>query len=98
MKDFQISGNGGLAVDDSNIGFLVNMTQLEMLCIRGAPGLSDISVVTNFPNLVKLQLEGCNISDVSPIAGLTNLKELLYGHLLPFFKPVYAFTLLEEKT
>ena len=99
MKDFQIFGNGGLAIDDSNIGFLTNMTQMEILVIKGAPGLSDISVVANFPNLYKLELGGCNISDVSPIAELTNLKILyLMGNPVNDFGPLLSiFDQLEEK-
>jgi internalin A len=99
MKDFQISSNGGLAVDDSNIGFLKDMTQMEMLVIKGAPGLSDISVLAAFSNLYRLELVGCNINDVSPLAGLTNLKTLfLMGNPVMDFTPLSAiFDQLEEK-
>jgi len=99
MKDLKFSSNGGLGLNDASIGFMADMTQMEMLRIKGAPELSDISLVAHFPNLYLLELDNCNIRDVSPIAGLMNLKILyLQGNPITDFSPLKGiYANLEEK-
>ena len=87
MLDLTILSNEN--INDSNIGFIDGMTNIEMLWIQGATQLSDISAVSNFPKLWRIILTNCNISDISPIAGLTNLKELyLEGNPIKDYSPL----------
>ncbi|RPJ73382.1 MAG: hypothetical protein EHM20_12320 [Alphaproteobacteria bacterium] len=87
MLDLTILNNAN--INDSNIGFIDGMANIEMLWIQGASQLSDISVVSNFPKLWRIILTNCNISDISPIAGLTNLKELnLEGNPIKDYSPL----------
>ncbi len=97
MLDLTILGNEN--INDSNIGFIDGMTKMEMLWIQGAPELSDISAVANFPGVSRLIFVDCNISDVSPIAGLTNLKVLdLKGNPIEDYSPLAdIYPNLEEK-
>jgi Leucine-rich repeat (LRR) protein len=87
MLDLTILGNKN--INDSNIGFIEGMTNIKMLWIQGASQLSDISAVSNFSQLWRLILINCNISDISPAAGLTNLKELnLEGNPIKDYSPL----------
>jgi hypothetical protein len=97
MLDLTILGNEN--INDSNIGFIDGMTKMEMLWIQGAPELSDISAVANFQGVSRLIFVDCNISDVSPIAGLTNLKVLdLEGNPIEDYSPLAdIYPNLEEK-
>ncbi|MHB0856475.1 MAG: leucine-rich repeat domain-containing protein [Anaerolineae bacterium] len=88
MLDLVITGNQH--IDDASIGFTANMTQLQILWIEDAPGLTDISLVSGMPDLQKLVLMNCGVQNVGPIAGLTKLKELyLKGN------PISDLSLLE---
>lgn len=97
MLDLTILGNEN--INDSNIDFIADMTKMEMLWIQGAPELSDISAVANFPNVYRLIFIDCNISDVSPLTGLANLKVLdLEGNPIEDYSPLAdIYPNLEEK-
>lgn len=97
MLDLAILGNEN--INDSNIGFIDGMTNMELIWIQGAPQLTDISAVTNFSKLVKLDFTNCNISDLSPAAGLKNLKEVfLKGNPIKDYSPLKdVYPNLEQK-
>lgn len=61
---------------------LANLVNLTVLDIRTNPDLTDVSVVENFPNLVQLILENCNISQdsIDAISKCTNLTKLSLGN------------------
>ncbi len=87
MKDFMYVG--ALNIDDGNVGFLKDMAMMELLWISDASRLTDISAVSGFPNLFRLNLQGCGVRDISPVAGLKNLKELtLEGNPISDFSPL----------
>ncbi len=55
---------------------LAGMTKMELLWIQGGKELTDISVVTNFKNLQRLNIEFSGVTDLSPVAGLKSLVEV----------------------
>ncbi|WP_036223665.1 leucine-rich repeat domain-containing protein [Mesoaciditoga lauensis] len=75
IKKLYISYN---PIPKSNWAFLKNWTWLEELGIGGL-GLinSDIAFLPSFTNLIYLDLNNNSISDISPVASLTNLRYLL---------------------
>jgi Leucine-rich repeat (LRR) protein len=87
MLDLTILSNKN--INDSNIGFIDGMTNIKMLWIQDASQLADISAVSNFSKLWRLILINCNVSDISPAAGLTNLKEvMLEGNPIKDYSPL----------
>lgn len=87
----------GKNINDSNIGFINDMTSLEMLWISDAPELTDISVVSNFKNLWRLNINNTGVSDISPVAGLSNLACIdLSGTKVSDISPLKELTNLTE--
>ena len=74
LQTLDLSGNP-IITGLSKIG---QKTQLETLSLDsdGANRLSDISALSNFPNLTTLSLVDQKIADVGPLSGLTKLKTL----------------------
>jgi internalin A len=97
MLDLTILSNEN--INDSNIGFIDGMTNIEMLWIQGAPHLSDIRTVSNFSMLWRLILNNCNVSDISPAAGLKNLRWVnLEGNPIKDYSPLKdIYPNLEQK-
>lgn len=97
MLDLAILGNDN--INDTSIGFISGMTKLEILWIQDEPNFTDISMVANFPNLVKLDLTNCGVRDISPAAGLANLKEVyLKGNPIEDYSPLAdVYPHLEKK-
>ena len=71
---------------DYNIDVLKSLTNLKRLELvaglanPGNPGISNIEVIRNFPNLVRLDLPFNNISDLSPVQDLPYLTRLTVSH------------------
>lgn len=97
MRDLYLYGCEN--INDTSIGFITDMTLLEILRIEGSPELKDIHFVSDLPHLYKLVLTDCNVSDVSPIAGLKNIKSLtLKDNPITDFSPLKdIYPNLEEK-
>ncbi len=73
MMDLIISSD---SFTNADMQRLVGMTKMEMLWIQGGKELTDISIVTNFKNLQRLNIEFSGVTDLSPAAGLTSLVEV----------------------
>jgi len=87
MLDLAILGDDNIS--DSSAGFIEGMTKLQILWIQDEPNFTDISMVANFPDLVKLDLTRCGVSDISPTAGLANLTEVyLKGNPIEDYSPL----------
>ena len=50
------------------------MTELRELYLNDNPVLSDISVISNYKELTRLNLSNTNVSDITPLLKLTNLE------------------------
>lgn len=61
---------------DADMQMLAGMEKMELLWIHAGKELTDISVVANFKNLQRLNIESSGVTDLSPAAGLTNLVEV----------------------
>ena len=60
----------------TNINFITNMPKLEC-AVLSLTKISDISPVTNCPNLIWLDLSNCSLlSDISCLSGISNLKNI----------------------
>ena len=59
-----------------SIAALANLPQLRDLSLGGNRRLRDIRVVSNFPKLERFYIGESNVSDISPLGGLTSLRYL----------------------
>lgn len=81
----------------SDISALVNLKNLTSLTIQGSQiygnKIKNIDVLINLKNLTHLELSGKNISNISILGKLTNLKALLFIRKkgLRFLKALYIF-------
>lgn len=66
-------------MDLTGLQYATNLTLLQMQGNFGQPGLTDISVVTNFRKLTWLEIPYNRVTNGSPVAGLTNLTYLDIG-------------------
>lgn len=64
----------------SDISPLKNLINLEHLNISGNKVISGFTVLKDLPELIKLDVIGLNLTDMSVIAGLNNLVELDVSH------------------
>jgi Leucine-rich repeat (LRR) protein len=98
MLDITIAGTqgDGIKFNDADMQSLAGMINIEMLWIQGAKALTDISVVTNFNRLYRLNLDYCGISDISPVASVTSLVEMdLRGSQVSDVSPLKTLTNLK---
>lgn len=61
--------------DFKDISVLAKLTNLEELSINQGGGINDLSALANMKSLQKLELYVEHISDISPLANLTELSE-----------------------
>jgi internalin A len=73
------SANGRSIVDLTGLQYATNLTLLQMQGNFGQPGLTDISILTNFQKLTWLEIPYNRATNGSPVAGLTNLTYLDIG-------------------
>jgi internalin A len=73
------SANGRGIVDLTGLQYATNLTWLQMQGSFGQPGLTNISLLTNFQKLAYLEIPFNRITNASPVAGLTNLSYLDLG-------------------
>jgi internalin A len=71
-----LSANGRGIVDLTGLQYATNLTLLQMWGNFGQPGLTDISILTNFHKLTRLEIPYNQATNGSPLAGLTNLTYL----------------------
>ena len=69
---------------NTDISFIKNMPDLEILitgqdCIYTSQGLRDITPIASCPKLEFIELVGIGITDLEPLANLTELKHLNIG-------------------
>ncbi len=62
-------------IDD--LGCLRGMGSLTSLCLDDNPELSDLSPLTDCPNLRRLSVVGTGVSDLSPLTNHPNLREII---------------------
>ena len=74
-----LSANGRGIVDLTGLQYATNLTLLQMQGNFGQPGLTDISILTNFQKLTWLEIPYNRVTNGSPVAGLTNLTYLDIG-------------------
>lgn len=87
----------GENINDSNIGFIKDMTLMEMIWISDAPDLTDISIVASFKNLRRLNVNNTGVSDMSPVKGLVTLMEMdLSGSKISDVSPLKDLTNLKK--
>jgi internalin A len=73
------SANGSGIVDLTVLQYATNLALLQMQGNFGQPGLTDISILTNFHKLTWLEIPNNRVTNGSPVAGLTNLTYLDIG-------------------
>ena len=73
------SANGRGILNLTGLQYATNLTFFQMQGNFGQPGLTDISVVTNFRKLTWLEIPYNRVTNGSPVAGLTNLTYLDIG-------------------
>ena len=74
-----LSANGRSIVDMTGLQYATNLTLIQMQGNFGQPGLTDISILTNFQQLTRLEIPYNQVTNASPVAGLTNLTYLDIG-------------------
>ena len=82
-----------------NIDFLNWMPELEVLILSPNYGrLLDISPIANCPNLVYLELFSSRITDLTPLSGLTKLRDLTLTRCTEVrdLSPIYELPNLER--
>lgn len=95
MLDLSVLGNAN--INDSNIGFIKDMTSIEMIWFSNAPELTDISLMANFKNLTRLNVNNTGVSDISPAAGLIKLEAMdLSGSKVSNVKPLKGLVNLKR--
>lgn len=82
----------------TNLDFLWDLPDIEVLIISPNYGLTDISPVANLKNLVYLECFNTPITDISALAGLTKLRDLNLTrcNLVEDLSPLYDLPNLER--
>ena len=82
----------------TDLNFLYFMPDIEVLIISPNYGLEDISPVANCKNLVYLECFNTPITDLSPLAGLTELRDLNLTRdgLITDLSPLYNLPKLQR--
>ena len=69
----------GMGLTDEDIQDLQYMVNLSYLSLENNSDITDISAVANMPYLENLRLRGTSVTDLSPLEGLTELRQLQFG-------------------
>ncbi|WP_287925396.1 ABC transporter substrate-binding protein [Kosmotoga pacifica] len=86
----------GLGLTNSDIQFLQNFSNLKWLWLNENQGISDLTPLQNL-NLYLLDIGGCSVSDLSPLAGHTNLENLwAWGNSITDLSPLQNLPNLRE--
>jgi Leucine-rich repeat (LRR) protein len=73
---------GDTGFDDNDMPLLANKSSLQRLQLWANEGVSDISVLESLSRLTQeIDIGGTSVTDLSPIYGLTDLKQLRVYHL-----------------
>ena len=78
----------------TDLGYVANMPNLEVLIIA-MTGIKDISALANCPKLNFLEFQTSAACDLTPLSGLTQLKDLniCYDFALRDIRPIYDLDL-----
>jgi internalin A len=74
MLDIILTGSEHFS--NADLDRMACMTGMELFWIQGMPQVTDISAVSNFGKIYKLNVEDTNVSDISAMSGLTSLVEV----------------------
>ena len=72
----------GRGLTDEDLRDLKYMVNLPYLNLGNNADVTDISAVANMPYLENLHLRGTSVQDLSPLSGLTELRQLQFGDSL----------------
>lgn len=87
----------GLSIPNSGLGPLVGFEQLQALSVECYEEATNFEAIATLKNLEKLELINCDISDASPLSGLTKLRILnLEQNSITDLTPLASLTNLEE--
>ena len=75
-RNLELEGMGLTDADIQDLQYMVNLTYLNLSDNRD---ITDISAVANMPYLENLQLRGTSVTDLSPLEGMTELRQLQFG-------------------
>lgn len=70
---------GGMSLTDEDLQDLQYMVNLTYLDLESNVDVTDISAVAHMPYLENLRLRGTSVKDLSPLEGLTELRQLQFG-------------------
>ena len=78
----------------TDVGYVSNMPNLEVLIIA-MTAVKDFSALADCPKLNYLEIQSCGLFDISPLAGLTELRDLniCYDFALRDISPIYDLDL-----
>ena len=75
-RELDLEGEGLTDEDLRDLKYMVNLTYLNL---GNNVDVTDISAVANMPYLENLHLRGTSVQDLSPLSGLTELRQLQFG-------------------
>lgn len=73
LKELTMAGSN---LDVRNLSVLYGMPQLESLELRGIKGLKELGFVQNMPNLHRLVVDSCPLTQISELNGKLSLSEV----------------------
>lgn len=75
-RRLELENMGLTDADIQDLKYMVNLTYLNL---ENNYDITDISAVANMPYLENLRLRGTSVQDLSPLSGLTELRQLQFG-------------------